>query len=702
MAALRRELGELKEQYQQLLARSRAEQLQREAAREVESRGYVAQPAVPAKVLFEATHDAVWLVRVEPNDRFVAVAGNAAFEALARQSATQLIGRPIEECVPAEDVPAVLARHRAAVESRVPIRYEETGVFRQARTIGITLTPVFDARGTCTYLLGAAIDLTALRETEKMLLATEVLSQLTIDSLEVQLVVVDAHGVIVQANAAWRRFVRDQGTASLADTAVGRSYAEAAALSGLFPAAGLEPPVDEALRSVLEGRLPLYNCEYAVDLPAGKRWFHLNIVPFAGVQQGAVVSRTDITARKSAEAAMTSIADQLRESQKLGALGMLAAGIAHEFSNLLTVIDGYVSAAARDAGRNVKVTKSLDLSRRACKSAHKVAKQIMAFGRKEPAERRVLSLGQVVEEALELLRVTLPPGAELRVHAAADAPLVQVDPTQIQQVVMNLVINAAHALERRSGAITVGVDAASPAGDGPTRGASLGAGRFARLTVTDTGKGMDPETLARVFEARFTTRPAGRGAGLGLAVAQSIVHAHAGVITATSSPGRGSTFSVYLPAATSAAPIERPEHRPTKEPASATRAGGQRILYVDDQAWLLPLAERLLTDQGYRVQTYADPKVALEAFADDPGAFDLVVADYKMPGVTGLNFARRVKAVRPALPVVLASALLPEEIRESATAAGIDAVLYKPALATELVPLVSKLLAAPPTAPAGD
>lgn len=395
----------------------------------------------------------------------------------------------------------------------------------------------------------------------------------------------------------------------------------------------------------------------------------------------------DITESRRASLERERLAQRMRETQKLESIGTLAGGIAHEFNNLLTVMLGHTELALRDAGPRSAARESLQTIRKAGEQARHMVQQILTFSRQQPGERHVTALLPVVEEAVGLLRTTLASTLQLDCQCSPDTPNVLADPMQLQQIVVNLCINAAQAMAGRSGSVTVRAGAVTLPPRGRA-GPDLPPGDYARITVSDQGVGMDAATAGRIFEPFFTTKPVGEGTGLGLSVVHGIVHAHGGAITVQSEPGKGSTFEVYLPATQqhAAAPVT------SSAPAVFQPGRKAHILFIDDQAWLLPLAQRMLEDDGYAVSTFADAREAVKRLSADPAQFDLVVTDYKMPGISGVDVARAAHALRADLPVVLMSGAVMDGLSAEAVAAGVNAFIYKPAIVDELGPAVRKLL----------
>ncbi len=405
----------------------------------------------------------------------------------------------------------------------------------------------------------------------------------------------------------------------------------------------------------------------------------------------------DITEHRRSELARAQLELQLRESQKMEALGTLAGGVAHDFNNIVAAIMGNAELARQDIEPAHAAQESLGEILKASRRAKDLVQQILAFGRRQVLERRVISLAPVVEESVRLLRSTLPARVSLNVECLPDAPMVLADATQVEQVLLNLCANAWQVVQERghAGVIDVRLEAhvvAARRHKGPERRSTDGRvalrpGRYARLTVRDNGSGMDETTRGRIFEPFFTTKPPGEGTGLGLAVVHGIVQGHEASIEVQSAPGKGASFSVYFPAVAAQPPLV-----PAGIPATAPeQGGGKHILCVDDDESIVFLMKRLLERQGYRVSGYTDPHEAVAAVRAAPDQFDLAVTDYNMPGMSGLEVARALRETRADLPVALASGYITEELRAEAPAAGVVELIYKPNTADELCRAVARL-----------
>ena len=414
----------------------------------------------------------------------------------------------------------------------------------------------------------------------------------------------------------------------------------------------------------------------------------------------------DVTKRHEAEEARTRLEVQLLESQKMEALGTLAGGVAHDFNNIIAAIIGNAELAREDVGPGHAASESLEEIRKASVRAKALVQQILSFSRRQVLERSVISLAPVVEESARLLRATLPAGITLNAACERDAPRVLADETQIEQVLINLCNNASYALQNQTyrGCIAIRLSAYDHVPGKPQEThtmagvGGLEAGRYACLSVSDNGPGMSEETLAHIFEPFFTTKPHGEGTGLGLSVVHGIVQGHEARIDVRSTPGEGTSFSIYFRAARSPGTSVRAPR--ADAPAanagqiSVAQGAGRHILYLDDDDAIVFLMVRLLERKGYRVSGYTDAREALQAVRANPGEFDLAVTDYNMPGMSGLDVASALREIRADLPVALASGYVDEELHENALAAGIVELIYKPGTADELCEVVARLASA--------
>ena len=402
----------------------------------------------------------------------------------------------------------------------------------------------------------------------------------------------------------------------------------------------------------------------------------------------------DITERKQAEAALQAFQDQIRQMQKMEAIGELASGIAHDFNNIITAILGNAQIAcgkvASDHPLRPNLTRILEASDR----ASRLVQQILMFSHQQAFSRTVMALFPVVNEVLALLRATLPAGVALAITSDVATPHVLADATQIHQVVMNLCTNAWHALEGQPGQIAVDLAPVTLTQTLHSLYATLPPGRYACLSVRDTGCGMDPLTVARIFEPFFTTKPKGHGTGLGLSLVHGIVQGHEGAIMVDSYPGRGTTVCLYFPSAEAQAFASE-----SVEAAPVEMQGRIRhLLYLDDEAMLVELVRAWFEPRGYRVTGCILAAEALDAVRADPAGFDVVVTDYNMPEMSGLQVAQTLAGIRANLPVVLVSGHLSPTAQAASLAANIKAMVPKTAMWQQLEGVITRLLDTPPHA----
>ena len=449
------------------------------------------------------------------------------------------------------------------------------------------------------------------------------------------------------------------------------------------------------LDDLLASRTAVLDFTHRVALPDGtERWLEVKgrfLHPPGSPDQPRVIGVTaDITDRRRAELARVKLEEQLRQSQKLEAVGTLAGGIAHDFNNILTAILGNTELAALDLPPGSPLRESLDEIRRSSHRARDLVKRLLAFSRPNENRRRLTASRPLVEEVVKLLRATIPASVSLTVRSGPDLPTVEADTSEIHQVLLNLGTNALHAIGGRPGEITFALEAVAVAPEALPH-PDLRPGSYLRIAVGDDGCGIPRELLTRVFDPFFTTKAPGEGTGLGLSIAHGIMRSHGGAITVASTVGAGSVFSIYLPAARGDAltPAESPPPRLAAVPLGR----GQRILYVDDEETIVALAVRMLAKGGFNPTGCTRPSEALALFRADPGSFAAAVTDFSMPEMNGLELAAELLRLRPDLPVVLASGHLRAADAEVAQRLGIRKILQKPQSLEFIVPTVAALLA---------
>ncbi|MFN8652128.1 MAG: PAS domain S-box protein [Gemmatimonadales bacterium] len=399
-------------------------------------------------------------------------------------------------------------------------------------------------------------------------------------------------------------------------------------------------------------------------------------------------SIVDISARKKAEEERLELEDQLRQSQKLEAIGTLAGGIAHDFRNILNGIIGYGELIRESVKDRSGANEDLDELMQFAERGKELVSRILTFSRRQVGERKAMPLPQAVAEAVKLLRATLPTTVEIATDLNP-VPRVMADATAIHQVITNLATNASQAMPG-GGQLQVSLETAYVRDSFARANPQLHEGEYALLTVKDNGQGMDATTRARAFEPFFTTKPAGAGTGLGLAMVHGIMKEHDGAVLLSSELGQGTTVRCYFPAIMeeSATAIATAETLP--------RGGGQRILLVDDEPSLARVGERRLHLLGYQVTPAVSARAALAVFLADPQAFDLVITDFTMPEMNGLELAREITRVRPDLPVVMTTGYIDDFAPGAITDAGVSRLVMKPLNMQDLGRAVADVLGIKP------
>lgn len=374
----------------------------------------------------------------------------------------------------------------------------------------------------------------------------------------------------------------------------------------------------------------------------------------------------------------------LQQAQKMEAIGNLAGGIAHDFNNILSPIFGYTELLMMDASDNSQLRQGLTHILAGAKTAKNLVNQILTFSRQREHEMKPLNVQRVIKEDLELVRSSLPATIDICEDISNDCGLVLADPTQIQQIIMNLCTNAYHAMEETGGKLTVNLKAVELAA-GDLKDPDMVPGRHVCLTVADTGLGMDQSIIARIFDPYFTTKDKDKGTGLGLAIIHGIVNSHNGHISVYSEPGKGTEFHVYLPvikAIQEAAQVE----------IQSIQKGNERILLVDDKKDVADIEQQMLTHLGYHVTTRTSSPDALAAFRTNPDNFDLVITDLTMPNMTGDELAGELIKIRSDIPVILCTGFSEGMSKEKAVALGVKGFLMKPIVIKDLSKIIRNIL----------
>jgi PAS domain S-box-containing protein len=423
-------------------------------------------------------------------------------------------------------------------------------------------------------------------------------------------------------------------------------------------------------------------CELAMQRQDGTAFFvrleSLVELEKAGGSLRWGIALSDVTAQRHLEA-------QLREAQKMEAIGTLAGGIAHDFNNILQIIIGFTGLVQGMVAQASPAWQPLQHVLTAGQRAKELVQQMLDFSRHHAPQRQPLQLHLLLHETLQLLRAALPSTIDLRAFLNTTSGTVLANPAQLQQVLMNLASNADYAMRTTGGVLEVHLDEVDITPHGAVASPPLPPGPYLRLTIRDTGVGMTPEVMARIFEPFFTTKGTGQGTGLGLAVVYGIISRHGGTITVASIPKQGTTFTIYLPRVAEAPPVR-------DRLAEPLPTGTERLLFVDDEEALSTLARETLIRLGYDVTVSTSSLDALAAFCATPQGFDLVITDQTMPAMTGETLVRELWRIRPDIPIILCTGYSPLIDAERAAVLGIDAFLPKPVESATLAHTIRQVM----------
>jgi signal transduction histidine kinase/CheY-like chemotaxis protein len=423
---------------------------------------------------------------------------------------------------------------------------------------------------------------------------------------------------------------------------------------------------EEQMRAAMAGTVPRVFEERSEQ---SNRWYQSRAFP---CQDGLAILTIDITDRKNDELARAEMERKTLQSQRMESLGTLSGGIAHDFNNILGAILGHVGLLVEKIPRESPARESVEQIGIAGRRARDLVQQILAFARATTREFVHQPIRPLIEEGLQLLRSILPVSVELEIALSEEPLATTLNSMEVQQLLMNLGTNAAHSLQSRPGRITIQLGRVSIATSLKSNVGQLLPGDYAEIVVSDTGVGMNPETMERLFEPFFTTKRRGQGTGLGLHVVNGIVTAHGGAIVVKSEPGGGSAFHIYVPGTI----LEHAETAPVPTGLGMPMRG-ERVAYVDDDEVVRLMVQRVLERQGFDVTVFADPDQLVEAAQAHPEFFDLLVTDYSMPGRNGLEVARAVRRVRPDIPIIIATGYVPDGLRAEVERMGNAEILNK-------------------------
>ncbi len=449
----------------------------------------------------------------------------------------------------------------------------------------------------------------------------------------------------------------------------------------VFPRQSMEDAVNQRIRNALD-RVRSGDFSYRLNGISG---IEQSRIIAEGFNEMASALESQERIRQQTQEEKDRLETRLRHYQKMEAIGTLAGGIAHDFNNILFPILGYTELLFEEMEPEDPGREMLEQIHQAASRAKDLTRQILTFSRQAELKNQPVEFQTIIKEALKLLRSSIPSDIEILQNIRPECRPVFADPTKLHQIIMNLCTNAFHAVQENSGKFEVILDEIVIQNENQPGVEGLVPGDYVRLTVSDTGCGMDNQTLVQIFDPYFTTKEEGKGTGLGLSVSYGIVKKLNGDIKVYSEPGQGTTFHIYLPAADVQTAGEA-------APESGVKGGNERILLVDDEESIAEMGKNILQKYGYRVAAFTDPIQALEAFRKDPGSFDLVITDMTMPGMTGDILARHIKTLRNDIPLILCTGFSEKISRGNYPGTGVEKFLMKPITIHKFTGAVRELL----------
>jgi len=610
--------------------------------------------------LVETMTDIVFTLNTEGLFTFL----NPEFENLTGYPVRDLIGHPLTEVLAPEYIESTVDRFKRGLSGETIPIYEVALKHKDEKTVPVELkvTSLIDDDGKTIGRIGLARDIRERKQAEAALRDSEEKYRAMTESMQEAVYICSSGFRVEYMNPAMiRRTGRD---------ATGENCFKA-----------LHDFEDKCPWCMHYKTQQGEYFESEIVSPKDNRSYHVSCSPIVH-GDGSISKMTvfrDTTDLKKLEA-------QLQQAQKMEAIGTLAGGIAHDFNNILGAIIGYAELAKMKTPQESNVSGDLDQVITSGNRAVDLVQQILTVSRRQKKERRPMQLKYIVKEALKMLKATLPSTIEIKDDSSKDAGVINADPTQMHQVIMNLCTNAGHAMQENGGVLEVGIGKVQVGKEDSGSGyLGLPSGSYLSLTVSDTGHGIPRHVMDKIFDPYFTTKDTGEGTGLGLSVAMGIVKAHGGTITVYSESEKGTTFHVYLP-------LILEEERREKESDEPPPTGSERILFIDDEQALVELGGQMLERLGYKVVTKQSSIEALELFRAEPDRFDLVITDMTMPHMTGDKLARELMKIRPQIPIILCTGHSKKISEDKAKGLGIRAFVMKPILKRILAETVRKAL----------
>ena len=610
------------------------------------------------------------------DNKGVNIVVNKAFEELVGIDQKDIIGKTDAELMPPDLAEHCRKSDEQAMKSDTGIRLEEQTIGSNGKTIifDTIKAPISDHHGNPLGLVGVSRDVTYIKKAEEALRESEErYKSLFKNNHSVMLLIDPKTADIVDVNPAAVSFY-------------GWSY-ETMTRKKIFDINMLTE--EQVLQEIKKAKIEQRNLFYFRHCLASGEIRDVEVYSGPIKIRGKELLYSivhDITARKNAEGEKAALEAQLLHAQKMESIGTLSGGIAHDFNNLLGIILGNAEMVMEDLPESHPAKHNLNEIRTASLRARDVVKQLLSFGRRTDPKQRPVKLVKIVEDALKFLRSSIPTSIEIHQNIPNDTDdTILADSTQINQVMINLFTNAAHAMEDTGGVITIGIQNVYLDQVSAALYPDLSFGNYVKLTVSDTGTGIDHEIQDRIFDPYFTTKEVGKGTGIGLSVVHGIVKSHNGAIIVDSKFGKGSTFGILFPVADEEAVIET-------EAVEKLPTGNERILFVDDEKSMAEIGRRRLERLGYRVEARTNPIEALELFRADPDQFDLVITDMTMPHITGDKLVKEILKIRPDIPMILCTGFSEKIDEEKAKKIGVRQYIEKPFDRGKLSRLVRNVL----------
>ena len=665
------EIGHLGEMFNDFMGRLQTyhRDLKAEIEEHRKTEAYLQQSRLKFQAIFNQTFQ---MIGVLDPDGTVNEVNQTALDFAGSQE-QDIVGRPFWEAPFWTHDPEVGGRLRDAVQSAARgefCRFETTHINREGhrRHVDFSLKPVRDSEGKVIMLIPEGRDITERKEAEDVLRISEE---------KYRQVVENAHDAIIVSQERGIRYANRS-----AEKLFGYSQAELAKcqFEQLFHVDDRSRVLSRHKRRLAGEAVPNNYSIRVIDKAGEVKWIELNAVRIEWEGRPAVISFSrDITSQKRLES-------QLLQSQKMEAVGTLAGGIAHDFNNSLQAISGFTQLLLMDESKPLQDREMLATIQKAARHAEELTRQLLTFSRKIESKPVPLNLNVEIRETCRLLERTLPKMIQIETRLNEDLSIVEVDKVQLEQVIMNLGINAGHAMPD-GGRLTIETDDVVLTKPSPRRDRDTAPGRYVLLTIRDTGIGMDDQTRQYIFDPFFTTRETGSGTGLGLAMVYGIVTGHGGWITCESAPGKGTTFRIYFPAA-GLVQIDRT----VDVPKIAGVGGSETILIVDDEPVVRRLGRRLLERFGYTVLEAASGEEGLEIYHRRGSEIALVILDLNMPGMGGANCLAHLMAEDKRVRVIIASGYSPDANVTASLKQGARGFVTKPYQLEDMLNLIREVL----------